>query len=162
MTSIQPSPRDGRMRMAEGFSRHSSIETTCSMSPGSIRVHSTRAMPPFSRTRDEGAALAGVTVSQFSLRRSVGDFTLSDECSVRLGAHSRRSALLLRCDGSLRYATISGRSVLPFPVARVAAVGLGLVGRSPHSVGALELMLPGQPGAERGAARAAPVCVSSA
>lgn len=33
---------------------------------------------------------------------------------------------------------------------------------SAHSVGALELMLLGQAGAERGAARAAPVCVSSA
>lgn len=40
--------------------------------------------------------------------------------------------------------------------------GLGLVGSSAHSVGALELMRPGQAGAERGAARAAPVCVSSA
>ena len=44
---MPPSPRDGRMRTADGFSRHSRIETTCSMSPGSIRVHSTRATRPF-------------------------------------------------------------------------------------------------------------------
>lgn len=41
-TSIPPSPQEGRTRTADGFSRHSSIETTCPMSPGSFRVHSTR------------------------------------------------------------------------------------------------------------------------
>jgi len=37
--------RDGRTRTADGFSRHLRMEATCSMSTGSVRVHSTRVTP---------------------------------------------------------------------------------------------------------------------